>query len=280
MNEYIASKPKHVRVILERVRGAIRAAVPAAEETISYQMPVYTLHGVPVLYFASWKHHYSLYPASDALVAAFRDELRKYQRTKGTIRFPLFDPVPVSLIKRIARFRAQQLRTRDTGKGARKTGRPAQLERVRRFCAALPNATEKLSHGAPAFFVEKDKGVFAMFADNHHEDGHLAVWLPVPEGLQSALIEEEPATYFKPPYVGPSGWVGIELARIRDDALEGHLREAWQLVARKMKKSRRPNLSGRFRSRVLMPRGNTQRGECFSPSSSAISQGRERARSK
>jgi uncharacterized protein YdhG (YjbR/CyaY superfamily) len=238
VNEYIASKPKDLRLVLERVRGAIRTAVPTAEETISYQMPMYALDGVPVLYFAGWKRHYSLYPASDALVAAFRDELARYQRTRGTIKFPLSEPVPEPLIKRIARFRAEQLTARDKRKGARKTGRRAQLERVRRFCAALPNIAEKLSHGAPAFFVEKDKGVFAMFADNHHEDGHLAVWLPVPEGLQSALIEEEPATYFKPPYVGSSGWIGIELARIGDDALEGHLREAWQLVARKAKKSR------------------------------------------
>jgi uncharacterized protein YdhG (YjbR/CyaY superfamily) len=238
VNDYIASKPKHVRGVLERVRGAIRKAVPGAAESLAYQRPVYTLDGVPVLYFAGWKHHYSLYPASDALVAAFRDELASYQCTRGTIRFPLSDPVPVALIERIARFRAEQLAARDTGRGARKTGRRAQLDRVRRCCAALPGVTEKLSHGTPAFFVAKDKGVFAMFADNHHQDGHLAVWLPVPEGLQSALIEEEPATYFKPPYVGASGWIGIELARVRDDALEIHLREAWQLVARKMKKSR------------------------------------------
>jgi uncharacterized protein YdhG (YjbR/CyaY superfamily) len=250
VNEYIASKPKDVRVVLERVRRAIRTAVPGAEETIAYQMPVYTLGGVPVLYFAGWKHHYSLYPASNALVAAFRDELARYQRTRGTIRFPLSEPVPEPLIKRIARFRARQLTTRDKGKGARKTGRHAQLERVRRFCAALPGIAEKLSHGAPAFFVGKDKGVFAMFADNHHEDGHLAVWLPVPEGLQSALIEEEPATYFRPPYVGASGWIGIELARIRDDALEGHLREAWQLVARKVKTSRTAGSAKRLRPRT------------------------------
>jgi len=251
VDQYIASKPKDVRAILERVRGAIRTAVPAAEEAISYRMPVYTLDGVPVLYFAGWKHHYSLYPASDALIAAFRDELAGYQRTGSTIRFPLSEPVPVPLIKRIARFRAKQLIKRDAGKRARKTGRHAQLERVRRFCDALPNVTEKLSHGTPAFFVEKDKGVFAMFADHHHEDGHLAVWLPVPEGLQSALIEEEPKTYFKPPYVGSSGWIGIELARIRDDALEIHLREAWQLVARKVKKSRTAGPIGRLRSRSL-----------------------------
>ncbi len=246
VNQYIAAQPKDARVILERVRGAIRSAVPAAEEALAYRMPVYTLDGVPVLYFAGWKHHFSLYPASDALVAAFRDELARYERTKGTIRFPLSEPVPVPLIKRIARFRAGQLRARDKGQAARKTGRRAQLERVRRFCAVLPGVTEKLSHGTPTFFVEKDKGVFAMFADNHHEDGHLAVWLPVAEGLQSAMIEEEPATYFKPPYVGSSGWIGIELARIRDDALEAHVREAWQLVARKVKKTRtRPTVGVR-----------------------------------
>jgi hypothetical protein len=90
---------------------------------------------------------------------------------------------------------------------------------------------EKLSHGAPTFFVEKDRGVFTMFVDNHHEDGRLAVWLPVSEGLQSALIEDAPETYFKPPYVGSSGWVGIHLRAIRDDALEIHLREAWTLIA-------------------------------------------------
>src|SRR5262245_29675687 len=144
VNKYIASRPKDVRVILERVRGAIRRAVPAAKEALAYQMPVYMLDGVPVLYFAGWKNHYSLYPASEALVAAFREELAGYQRTRGTIRFPLSEPVPVRLIERIARFRAEQLTTREKGKGARKTGRRAQLERVRRFCAALPGVSEKL----------------------------------------------------------------------------------------------------------------------------------------
>jgi len=238
VNEYIASKPKDVRDILKRVRSTIRKAVPAADEMISYQIPVYKLDGVPVLYFAGWKEHYSLYPAGDALVAAFKDELSHYKLSKGTIRLPLSEPVPVDLIERIAKFRVQQLTMREKGKGGRKTGREAQLERLRRICAAMPSVSEKLSHGTPTFFVEKDKGVFVMFADNHHQDGHLAVWLPVPAGLQSALIEDAPATYFKPPYVGSSGWIGIELNQIRDEALEVHVREAWNLAARKKKKPR------------------------------------------
>jgi uncharacterized protein YdhG (YjbR/CyaY superfamily) len=238
VNEYIASKPKAVQSILKRVRSTIRKAVPAAEEGISYQLPTYKLNGLPVIYFAGWKQHYSLYPASDPVVAAFKDELAPYEVSKGTIRFPLSEPVPVNLIERIAKFRAKQLTMPERAKG-RSTPRETQLERVRRICGAMPSVMEKLSHGAPTFFVEKDKGVFTMFVDNHHSDGHLAVWLPAPPGLQSALIDDAPATYFKPPYVGSSGWIGIELDQIDDEALEIHVREAWELAAPKKKKPRR-----------------------------------------
>jgi uncharacterized protein YdhG (YjbR/CyaY superfamily) len=239
VNEYIASKPKDLQTVLKRVRSTIRKAVPKAEEGISYQIPVYKLNGVAVLFFAGWKQHFSLYPVSDGLVAEFSKELEGYEISKGTIRFPLSATVPVDLIDRIAKFRAKQLTLREKGKGpSKKTSRVAQLERVRRMCAAMPSVSEKLSHGAPTFFVERDKGVFVMFVDNHHEDGHLAVWVPAPPGMQSALIEDAPETYFKPPYVGPSGWIGIELSQIRDDALQIHIREAWSLAARGKKKPR------------------------------------------
>ena len=235
VTEYIASKPKDAQASLKLVRGAIRKAVPAAAEVISYQIPGYKLNDVPLLYFAGWKEHYSLYPANDELVAKFKKELAPYERSKGTIRLPLSEPVPVDLIERIAKFRAEQLTTRDKRKG--KNGREPQLERVRRICAAMPSVSEKLSHGAPTFFVKKDKGVFATFADNHHEDGHLAVWLPAPAGMQSALIEDAPKTYFKPPYVGVSGWIGIELDQISDEALEIHVREAWEIATGKKTKA-------------------------------------------
>ena len=238
VNEYIASKPRDLQVTLKLVRSAIRKAVPAAMEGISYQIPAYKLNEVPLLFFAGWKAHYSLYPAGDALVAKFKDQLARYQISKGTIRLPLSEPVPVKLIERIAKFRAAQLTMREKGKGAHMNARDEQLRRVRRICATMPSVSEKLSHGAPSFFVQKDKGGFAMFTDNHHGDGRLAVWLPAPAGLQSALIEEAPATYFKPPYVGPNGWIGIELTQIRDEALEIHVREAWELAARKKTKPR------------------------------------------
>jgi hypothetical protein len=111
-----------------------------------------------------------------------------------------------------------------------------QLERVRRICFPLPRVTEKLSHGEPTFFVNKK--VFVMFANNHHNDGHIAVWLPVPSGFQSALIETDPETYFKPPYVGTRGWIGIELERISDKDLIFHIQTAWELTAPKRLLSR------------------------------------------
>lgn len=105
------------------------------------------------------------------------------------------------------------------------------LKRVRHICASLPETTEKLSHGEPTFFVRKK--VYVMFANNHHNDGHIAVWLPAPPGIQSILIENAPEKFFKPPYVGVRGWIGVELSRIDDQELASHIYEAWRLIAPK-----------------------------------------------
>jgi hypothetical protein len=104
-----------------------------------------------------------------------------------------------------------------------------QLRRVRRICLALPGATEKISHGEPTFFVKKR--VFAMFSKNHHHDGHIAVWIPAQPGEQEALIASFPAIYYRPPYVGIKGWLGIELDQIGDEELGAHLSEAWKLIS-------------------------------------------------
>ena len=103
------------------------------------------------------------------------------------------------------------------------------VERVRQICAALPETWEKISHGEPTFFVGKK--VFAMCSINHHDDGHIAVTIPAAIGIQAALIESNPKKFYRPPYVGPAGWVGIELPRVKDKELALHLREAWRLIA-------------------------------------------------
>lgn len=109
IDEYIAMQPAAAQIVLERVRSAIAKAVPDAEECISYQIPAFKLHGRVLLYFAGWKEHYSVYPASDAMTAAFEGELDAYRVSKGTLRFPLSEPVPTKLIGRIAKFRAEEI---------------------------------------------------------------------------------------------------------------------------------------------------------------------------
>jgi uncharacterized protein YdhG (YjbR/CyaY superfamily) len=118
IDEYIAVQPAATQIVLERVRGAIVKAVPDTEQCISYQIPAFKLHGRVLLYFAGWKEHYSVYPASDAMVAAFPNELEQYRVSKGTLRFSLSERVPVKLIDRIAKFRAEELAARKPAKGA------------------------------------------------------------------------------------------------------------------------------------------------------------------
>jgi hypothetical protein len=103
------------------------------------------------------------------------------------------------------------------------------VERVRRICLALPETWEKISHGEPTFFVRKK--VFAMCSTNHHNDGHYAVVIPAAIGIQAALIEANPKKFYRPPYVGGAGWVGIELPRVKDKELALHIQEAWRLIA-------------------------------------------------
>lgn len=106
-----------------------------------------------------------------------------------------------------------------------------QIERVRQICTALPGTSEKLSHGAPTFFVKKR--VYAMFANNHHNDGHIAVWIAAAPGEQAVLIRRWPKKFFKPPYVGVKGWVGLEVPQVDDDELAQYLTEAWKLISTK-----------------------------------------------
>ena len=107
------------------------------------------------------------------------------------------------------------------------------LERVRQLCLALPETTERLSHGAPTFFV-RDKKTFVTFMDNHHGDGRLAIWCHAPLGMQEMLVEQDPERFFVPPYVGHRGWVGVRLERNADwDEVADLIEDAYRMVAPK-----------------------------------------------
>lgn len=130
---------------------------------------------------------------------------------------------------------------------------PHPIDRVRRLCLALPDTWEKLSHGEPTFWV--GKRTFANFADadNHHGAGRHAVWCKAAPVNQELLIAQDPKRYFSPPYVGPSGWIGIYLdGRVSWKAVQLRLEEAHQL-AREAQAPRGGQRRGRGVRRVSEP---------------------------
>jgi hypothetical protein len=107
------------------------------------------------------------------------------------------------------------------------------LDRVRAACLALPEVEERLSHGAPSFFV-RGKRCFVMVMDDHHGDGRFALWCAAPEGMQHALVEGDPESYFVPPYVGHRGWAGVWLDVTVDwGEVESLVDESYRMTAPK-----------------------------------------------
>jgi hypothetical protein len=107
------------------------------------------------------------------------------------------------------------------------------VEAMRRLCLALPETTERLSHGEPTWFV-RDKKTFVMFANDHHGDGIVGIWCAAPVGVQEALVREEPERFFRPPYVGHRGWLGVRLDVDVDwDEMAGIVEDAYRVVAPK-----------------------------------------------
>ena len=122
------------------------------------------------------------------------------------------------------------------------------IERVRTICTSLEGVTEKLSRGEPTFLV--NKRVFVMFANSHHNDGRVAIWIPAPIGVQESLVKHDAETFFRPHYVGVKGWVGIVLNRVDDKTLNSHVRTAYDLIVT-------PKLRFMAREHALaLPQGN------------------------
>jgi len=111
--------------------------------------------------------------------------------------------------------------------------RKAVLERLRKLCLALPETSERLSHGAPSFFV-REKKCFLMLFDDHHGDGIFGIWCAAPPGNQELLVHADPQRFFRPPYVGHRGWLGVRLNDGVDwDELAGIVEDAFATVAPK-----------------------------------------------
>ena len=106
IDEYIATFPKDIQTILEKLRQAIRESAPNAKEAISYQMPAFKLNG-NLVYFAAFKNHIGFFPTSSA-IEAFKEKLSPYELSKGTVRFPINEPIPFDLIKEMVKFRVRE----------------------------------------------------------------------------------------------------------------------------------------------------------------------------
>jgi len=106
IDAYIATFPKEVQVLLEKMRQTIKGAAPEAQEAISYQMPTFKLNG-NLVHFAAFKHHIGLYPTPSG-TEAFKDELAPYESGKGSIKFPMDAPIPFDLVKRVVEFRVRE----------------------------------------------------------------------------------------------------------------------------------------------------------------------------
>lgn len=128
--EYIASQPDEVQPVLQRVRRIIRKALPDAEETISYRIPTYKRNGRYVVYFAAFRQHWSLYPVTGAVRAQLKRELTPYEGGKGTVRFPLSEPMPARLVERIVRKLAHAAEARARATAAKSRPKKAARRRM------------------------------------------------------------------------------------------------------------------------------------------------------
>ncbi len=122
IDEYIAGCPDDVQPLLRKIRALVRQSVPEAEEKISYGLPTFTLHGRNLVHFGAFKKHIGFYPTPSGL-EAFSDELAPYKGAKGSVQFPLDQPIPYGLIQKIVEFRVKQ---EDVKTAATSKSRPAR----------------------------------------------------------------------------------------------------------------------------------------------------------
>lgn len=229
VGEYIARFEPAIQRLLRAARTLVKAVAPDAEEKAYRGWPIRIRTDRGLVAIAGFADHVNV---NFGRGASLDDPMGLLEGTGASIRHVKIRSVADARSVDLRRLVQQEL-----SGGPKPTistpGRERVLARVRKLCLGLPDVTEKLSHGAPSFFV-RDKRLFAQVWTYHHSDGRFAMWCAAPTGAQSALVKADAERFFVPPYVGHRGWLGVRLDRKIDwTELAEILRDAHHEVATK-----------------------------------------------
>jgi uncharacterized protein YdhG (YjbR/CyaY superfamily) len=231
IDEYLKNTEDDQRHTLNKLRQTIRAAAPEVQECISYGIPAFRLNGRSLVFFAAFANHCSFFPGSSVTLKKFRNDLKGFQTSKGTIRFTPNKPLPIALVKKLVRARVAEERHRsnpvashpryvkidfkqlsETTSGSRPSSRAAARCRkhVLALIKLLPEAAAVPAGGRHLSLEVRGKR-FGWFLDDHHGDGRLALNLKAPGNVSRRLIAKTPVRFYAPKYIGHHGWVGVWL---------------------------------------------------------------------
>jgi len=241
VDAYIAKQPVEVQAVLQRVRRIIRRALPEADETISYQIPTYKVGGQYVVYFAGWKAHWSIYPVTEPVRAKLRSALAAYELSKGTVRFPLTDPVPAKLVERIVRELARAAeRTRAKSSRSKQAGRGGIMKQIffatsedfRAWLERHHDTAKELLVG----FAKKASGQPSISWQEAVDQGLCFGWI---DGIRHRLDDKRYTIRFTPRKAG-SRWSAVNIDRAVTLKAKGLMKPAGiaALEARSEAKSR------------------------------------------
>jgi hypothetical protein len=227
VREYLAQFDPHVRALIVEVRRVAKDVAPGAEEKAFRGWALQVSSDRGSIGIGGFRDHVNV---NIRVGASLRDPHGLLHGTGSTYRHATVRSVPEARDPRLRDLIRQQLASGPrrlvlrAGKGMR------ILERVRRVCLALPDVSERLSHGTPTFFARGKQ--FAQVWAGHHDDHGLQLWCAAPSGAQAALVKADPDRFFVPPYVGVRGWLGVRLDRdLGRSELDGIVKDAYAEVA-------------------------------------------------
>lgn len=230
VSEFIARFPPDVQRLLRAARRMVKEIAPESEERACRGWPMTLRTGRGLVALAGYPGYVNL---SLGKGVSLRDPEWLLKGTGKSMRHVKVRRVEDARSRALQDLVRQELLEGPERLTMTKAARERIATRVRRSCLARADVSERLSHGSPTFF-HRDKRSFLQIQTDFHDDGRFALWLAAPLGAQGDLVEADPERYFVPPYVGPSGWVGMRLDREIDwDEVGERIGEAYVVATAK-----------------------------------------------